>query len=62
MPRRHRPGDWSILYAELPPALMDWLKARAAANHRSVTAEVTNVLETLKKREKKELGNSSKMS
>jgi hypothetical protein len=45
MPRRQRPGEWAILYAEIKPELHAALKERAATERRSVTAELTIALE-----------------
>jgi hypothetical protein len=47
MGRRKREGDWSIIYAEVPPELAARLEALARKNHRSKAAEVIMWLETL---------------
>ena len=46
MPKRKRPGDWAVIFAEVPPVLKAWLDAQAKANHRSATAELTHILES----------------
>jgi hypothetical protein len=46
MPRRKRPGKWSVIFAEVPPELKDWLDAQARASRRSTTAELMLLLET----------------
>jgi hypothetical protein len=45
MPRRPRTGDYSVLYAELPPDIVDWLWGVAMRNVRSTTAELQVVLD-----------------
>lgn len=44
MARRSRPGEWSIIFAEVPPELKARLEAQAAANQRSATGELIYVL------------------
>jgi hypothetical protein len=44
MPRRTRPGEWAIIYAEVPPPLKRKLEAMAVRNLRSVTGEITLAL------------------
>lgn len=51
MTRRKRPGEWAIVYAELPPPLVDWLKARAKGNLRSMTTELRAILEDVQRKE-----------
>jgi hypothetical protein len=43
--RRTRPGEWAIIFAEVPPVVKAVLEERAAANRRSLTAELTVLLE-----------------
>lgn len=51
MPRRKRSGEWTVLYAELPPALVDWLRLRADRNLRTTTAELRAILEDVQRRD-----------
>ena len=46
MARRKRPGEWAIIYAEIPPALKDKLQAKADANRRSLTSELIVAIES----------------
>lgn len=43
--RRKRPGEWAILYAEVPPVVKAALERRAKANRRSATAELIVLME-----------------
>lgn len=45
MPRRKRPGNWAIIYAELPPDYKAWLEAWAAKNNRSMSGELKTMME-----------------
>jgi hypothetical protein len=45
MPRRKRPGEWTVLYVEVPPALKAQMQAKADENRRSLAAEVMIALE-----------------
>jgi hypothetical protein len=46
MPRRPRPGEWAVIYAEVPPELKGKLLAMANRSRRSLTAELTVALES----------------
>ena len=46
MPRKPRPEGWETLYVEVRPALKKWLEAQADANRRTLTGELTLLLET----------------
>lgn len=46
MPKRPRPpGDWGVLYAELPKTIIARLEASANTNRRSRTAELEVLLD-----------------
>lgn len=45
MPRAKRVGERTVLYAEIPIDLRDWLKARAERNLRSMVQELRFILE-----------------
>lgn len=44
MPRRKRPGEWAVLYAEIPPALKERLESQAIKNNRSTVGELIELL------------------
>ena len=45
MPRRKRPGEWAVLYVEVPPELKAKMQAIADRHRRSLTAELIVALE-----------------
>lgn len=47
MPKRKRPGEWAVIYAEVQPNLKVKLESRAKRNHRSATAELITILEAV---------------
>jgi len=46
MPRRPRPGEWAVMYLEVPPELKEKMQVKADRNRRSLTAEAIVALES----------------
>lgn len=48
MPRRTRPGEWAVIYAEVKPDVKAWIESEAQANNRSATAELLTIIQEAK--------------